>query len=353
MALASERYSATALLASKRAESGFILPFALVVIASLALVAAAAFSAVSNSAETIRALDESAAEDIALATAEAQATYAFLTAAPVSEGIWLGSAATADGSSLDGFAGTEAASPLSNNPALNASPMYWQGNGAARGVETSSGRVIVEYRDAAGLFPFSSADETKAGRFLEMFGFSRDAAVEMAARVADYEDPDNVRRFRGAERTDYRLFSRKPPSNSPLRTPEELGRVLGFFEAAPPNFWSDVVAYATAEQGTMLEYAAPPRLSPLAATTSASEGDLDAISAQARLPSPRARFLLKVTGERRTRTRAVDIRRSPSVSQSPFQRYIAYETTEFTKSTANGDVDIAPILFADPDRAPQ
>jgi hypothetical protein len=326
----------------RRRQSGFVLPFALVVIASLALIAAAAYAAVSKSAETMRAISEGAAEDIALTTAEAQATFAFLTAVPVAEGIWLGAPeiAVADDAA-------SAADPSDRRD----SPSRWGGTGQARAVDAQGRRVIVEYRDAAGLFPISSASEATMARFLETFGFSRDAAAEMAARIGDYEDLDNVRRFRGAERTDYRLFSRDPPTNSPLRAPEEVGRVLGFFEAAPAAFWSEVAVFATAEPGTIQKYAAPARLAPLIAASGAGDGDLDAIAAQSTLPSARARFLLRVSGERRTRTRAIEIRRSSLISQAPFRRYMVYETTEPAQSNTVGDVDPAPLLFVDPDGA--
>lgn len=337
--------------APARGDEGFILPFVLVVIASLALVAAAAFAAVARSAETIQALDEGSAEDAALATAEAQAAFAFLTSTAVTEGIWLGAPdATAFGQPDTGAAAEKiAAAALA--PDSVSSPDYWRANGASRTVAAQGRRVTVRYRDAAGLFSLSSTNEDKMALFLQTLGLSRDPAVEMAARIADYEDIDNVRRFRGAERADYRLFGRQPPTNSPLRTPEELGRVLGFFDAAPPGFWRDVVDFATADQSALLAYAAPPRLSLLVSAATADAGSFDAIGAQATRPSGRARFLLEVTGERRARTRAVDIRRPPAISQTPFQRFMVYEITEIAQRAPDPDVDLAPILFADLDRA--
>ena len=338
---------------ASRAEAGFILPFVLVVISSLALIAAAAFGAVSRAVDVMAALEEGSAEDAALAAAEAQAAFAFLTSFPVSEGLWLGAPQnTADDQSGEpSIADRLASGDLS--PDAVSSADYWRGNGASRSV-MANGRVItVRYRDAGGLFALSSANEDRTALFLELLGLSRDAAEEMAARIADYEDPDHVRRFRGAERADYRLFSRPPPTNSPLRSPEELGRVLGFFEAAPLGFWREILDFATADQGVLLAYAAPPRLLPLVSTVTADDGGLDAISAQTRRPSGRARFLLKIDGEERSRTRAVDIRRPPAISQAPFQRFMVYETTEIAQRAPNLDVDLAPVLYPDLDRTPQ
>lgn len=336
-----------------RSEAGFILPFVLVVLSCLALIAAAAFGAVSKAVSVMTALEEGSAEDAALATAEAQAAFAFLTSTPVSEGLWLGAPAVAadDPSGEPTVADRLAAGTL--DPGAVASDDYWRGNGAARSVFANGRRITVQYRDAGGLFALASANEDRTAVFLELLGLSRDAASEMAARIADYEDPDHVRRFRGAERADYRLFSRPPPTNSPLRNPEELGRVLGFFEVAPPGFWREVLDFATTDQGVLLAYAAPPRLLPLASAVGADDGGLDAISSQTRRPSGRARFLLHVTGEGRSRTRAVDIRRPPPISQAPFQRFMVYETTEIAQRAPSLDVENAPVLYPDFDRTPQ
>ncbi len=329
-------------------EAGFVMPFVLLMIAGLSLIAAAAFATVSRAAAVMQALDDSAAADTALASAEAQSTFAFLTARPAPQGFDLvGGVPLLDGLSDPDVAG--AAPPISS--------LFWRADGAIKRIPAGSREVIVQLRDAAGLFPLRTASEDDMARFFSLLGMSPDDAERMAARVGDYQDADNIRRFKGAERADYRLFDRDPPANAPLRAPDELGRVAGMVAAAPPLFWQDLADLATIEPGTLMRYAAPPPLAPFAVSRTADPGDIDAIAASADIPSGRARFLLTVSEGpepgSRVRLRAVDIRRPFALSQAPMQRYWVSERTRDFDPRIDNRSDGVPVLDAGAARVPQ
>ena len=335
-----------------RSDHGFVLPVVLVSIAGIALLATAAFAVVTRSANTMRALDNTAQEDFLLLSAEAQATFYFLTSLPIRQGLWMtppvnnpNNAPNAAGALIDVNARPE---PETLQP-----EEYWPATGGTRITRSAGRTATVRYRDAAGLFPLGTTEEEDVEDFLTIMGMDRNKAQNMTARLLDYQDFDNVRRFQGAERADYRLFSRPPPTNSPLRTTTEAARVLGMFDAAPALFWQDLLEFATVEQNTFLRYAAPQKLAPLFAQQFNEDDPVAEIFANANFPSDRARFLLEIRSENRTRKRAIDIKRPQVVSQEPYQRFWIYEKTEQRAAPSTDVSESAQITFPNAQRGSQ
>ena len=325
------------------------MPIVLVSIAGIALLATAAFAVVTRSANTMRALDNTVQDDFLLLSAEAQATFYFLTAIPIREGLWM-TPPSNDGPDIGGALGFNAALP---EPDSLLPEEYWHANGGERIFQAAGRQATIRYRDAAGLFPLGTTEEDDVVAFLTILGMDRNRAKPMAARILDYQDFNNVRRFQGAERADYRLFSQPPPTNSPLRTTAETARVLGMIEASPALFWQDVLELATVEQNAFLRYAAPQRLAPLFAEQTIPDDDINEIIANTSFPTDRARFLLEIRSEGRTRIRAIDIKRPRIVSQEPFQRYWIYEKTEQRAAPSTDVTESAPILFPEASSDPQ
>ena len=321
-------------------QSGFVLPFVLVAIAGMALIASAAFSAVSRSAELMRAIDDDTALDAAFQTAEAQAVYTLLTAPPMADGVYVGDDTEAvRDAALSSFISGVSAAPL---PASE----VWSATGEARRVSWSGISVSVAFRDAAGLFPLVDARADLYAAFLKRLGLKTADAEIMGARASDYQDINNVRQFRGAERAQYRLYgARSAPTNSPLRAHEELGNVLGMVEAAPSGFWDRLQDLSTPFPGVIRQYAAPPALSGLMDRSPLDPVDpLTVASADDVNFSGRARFLLTAKTERGLRTRAVEIANAAAATDLPFRRYWIYDRTR--PADANGpDIDELAELF--------
>jgi len=338
---------------------GFILPYVLVSVTALALIAAAAFAVLSRASETMIALDEAVQIDFAMVSGEAGATFAFLTASPANGGLALSPVVTQSGLEAPNSDAGRQTSPANGAFAtiLRAEDVvpdaFWASNGAARRMRTGQLPVLISYRDSAGLFPITSASLRDVGRFLRVMGLRADQAENMAAKILDYQDSDVVRRPGGAEQADYRLFGLRPPPNSAFRAAEELGQVLQLFDVAPPLFWQEILDIVSVEGGGLSKWSAPPRLAPLLDARASDPGGLDSLSATVNLPSQRARFLLTVRGKTRVYQRALDVRRSDLLSQTPFYRYWIYERSQPPVPTNVEEERVTPEIFPLLQRRPE
>lgn len=305
-------------------QSGFALPLALVAIALLSLITLAGYRAVSGAAGVSTALQDNARMERAMFSAESDAAFVFLTSSGVSGGIVTDGALTSPDDILTAGPDTETLTPS----------QYWQANGGRRTSDFAALPVSVTYFDAAGFPPFDALSETDVAKFLAGAGFDADEAIRFAAIIGDYQDEDNRRRFRGAERTEYRLYGADPPSNSPLRTAGELSAVLGFADAAPFASWDFILENA---RFGSLSAQYKPKLGPESlASTMADDDELAVIndplaefSALDTRPTDSARFLLSVPTESGlTRRRAVEIIRTVGAADKPFRRIWIYDKVE-------------------------
>lgn len=308
--------------APSSAEGGFILPFTLVAIASLALIAAVSFRAMARAADIAAAMQEDLALETALAAAEAETAFVFLSSRPIIGGLHTIAAGPGPTTALLDSVSAESLS----------TGEYWDAAGGARRATFGGARVRALYRDSAGFAPIDNLKEEDLAAFLQIAGFEPEPALEYAAKIKDFTDEDFVRRFRGAERSDYRLLQTPPPTDSPLRSVEELSSVIGLAEAAPPGFWgfiqdlSHLGGFASQPKPGF----APPEL---LAKMQMFEGDgLSFDPAEAALletltPSATARFLLDARMEdgRLTRRRAIDLTRRANAADRPLKRVLAYE----------------------------
>ena len=189
----------------------------------------------------------------------------------------------------------------------------------------------VDYRDARGLIalgdPLPGHVEALAGAL-----FGESASPEgLAAKLADYMDTDNRRRFAGGERADYRLRNMAPPGDGPLRDHREIYRVLG---------WRDAMDMAALERlrdlttlnvsGGVNPYFAHPDVAALLARNELSiispGGDpIDEFAARDSRPSQvgRFRFLTRVGAS--GLDRGVEIQRLPASAERPYRRTLVYD----------------------------
>lgn len=188
-------------------KAGFALPAVLAITGVVCLALLAAVSAVDSLARSAREThDRSAFEEAALSL-EARATLSALTLPTTSAAIL-----------VPGRRGDIVPMLLDGTP-------Y-----AASGLEVS-------LQDEAGLINLDTLPSKALPRLVQQFGVAPTQAPALAARLADFLDPDDLVRSGGAERETYLAAGRPPPANGPLRGRADILGVLGWEEAAPPGSW--------------------------------------------------------------------------------------------------------------------
>ncbi len=308
-----------------RAQRGFAMPLALLAIAGLTIIAGVSFQIVSAATDRMSALTRQTQTEIAFASAEAEATFVYLTSLSVNGGVLSIRDATSDAAAFEGVATGYPTEAL------------WRADGGRRSSATHGMPVRVTYRDGGAFTPINRLEPEMTEAFLISLGFSDNLAQRFTARLGDFQDSDVSRRFRGAERAEYRLFQMPPPSNSPLRAPEEFAAILDFAEAAPPEFWNFLDEYASVGTGSVLWRTglAPPELLALLPDPIRPGGDPEDILsdvAESQSPSGRARFLLEMRfetakGSSAVRRRAVEIVRTANEADRPMRRFWLYDKT--------------------------
>jgi general secretion pathway protein K len=98
-------------------------------------------------------------------------------------------------------------------------------------IEAERGKVDLEH-----------APEVLLAALFESVGTDHDIAQSLAAAVADFRDPDSLRRLHGAEEAEYRAAGLAwGPKNAPFEAVEELQEVLGI----TPTIYQRVAPYLT------------------------------------------------------------------------------------------------------------
>lgn len=87
--------------------------------------------------------------------------------------------------------------------------------------------VTVEIQREVGRVDLNFADDLLLTAAFAGNGISENEAGNLAARVIDWRDADDMQGIQGAERSDYRLANRGGPRNGPFETVSELLLVLG------------------------------------------------------------------------------------------------------------------------------
>lgn len=88
--------------------------------------------------------------------------------------------------------------------------------------------ALVTRQDAAGLLDINAARPDQIAAVLRANSFTADLADTLADRIADWRDPDDLRRLHGAEKQEYKDAHRPPPGNRAFVVETEIASVLGF-----------------------------------------------------------------------------------------------------------------------------
>lgn len=118
----------------------------------------------------------------------------------------------------------------------------WRGDGTVYALTFGGGEVRVAIQDEAGKIDLNTAsDELLHGLFTSI-GLADDEAGVLVDAVADFRDPDDLRRLNGAEDADY-LAAGLPhgAKDAPFEAIEELQQVLGM----TPRLYRRIAPLAT------------------------------------------------------------------------------------------------------------
>lgn len=105
--------------------------------------------------------------------------------------------------------------------------------------------VYISVRDEASKIDLNKAPDALLAALFESVGVEPGNAQSLADAVADFRDPDNLRRVRGAEAVDYRDAGLGwGPKNAPFQTVEELQQVFGMTAEIYRRVAPDVSVYS-------------------------------------------------------------------------------------------------------------
>lgn len=336
-----------------RAQRGFVLPYVLATIAILSLIAVLGANTLRAAQVNLRRLDSHDQLRIALADAEAIVLDTFLTSTVVRQGLYLGARQTGVDFELE-FGGGEAESDLDET-------LVWNAVGGVRALEIDGVGVSVAYQDAGGLVSLYSSDPSLVDALLQTLAGAGGSVDQLAAKLGDFVDADDTRRFTGGERADYRMARRPAPTNSPVRSWAELGAVLGWAEQP---FYRDrsLLNYITFFPGSSSPRVAGMTTS-LAATLTRDQRRVrevedplsDSGVVSSLYPTPRARFTLTAispdgaSGLRRI----IEAERTAGAPDFAVARRLIAEYPLSPVDLEPLDLDALPALVAPPPGRPQ
>jgi hypothetical protein len=134
----------------------------------------------------------------------------------------------------------------------------WNARGGLKVFTWQDEKIAAIYQDSDGLLSLNSTDIQAIWQIGWSSGGFADAE-SMAAKFGDYRDDDNIRQFRGAERSEYRLLQRAPPSNSYIRSIAELNSMSSNWEDFIPTLsLQDLRQLTLAASSTVPRLAAVP-----------------------------------------------------------------------------------------------
>jgi len=306
-----------------RNEAGFVVPYVLSVIMVVSLLTLWGANSLQVSQETFMRIDQSRQQQQAMDSVEAKFLEVFLGATMVQNGL-----------DISGREVDETAIALGDPPSEEGLTPddVWGATRGRRVIQWNGRPITAFYQDSDGLLSLNSADLAYLAMWLKDAGYSD--TESMAAKLGDYRDADNIRQFRGAERSDYRLLQRTLPSNSHLRSISEANQILGWTSFTQQLGLSDVLQLTLFFSGSIPRLAGAPE--PLKARLQLpsdglkflNQDDLnDAELFMSRFPSSRAQLtLVEDTGDGETMwVRIVEIERTGGAPDRAYTRRLVWE----------------------------
>ncbi len=104
----------------------------------------------------------------------------------------------------------------------------WQADGVPHEWRYQDATVNISLTDESAKIDVNSASDQLLRSLLTSQGLDDEKAAAVVDAMADWRDPDNLKRLHGAEEAEYTAAGRKyKPANAPFQTIEELKLVLG------------------------------------------------------------------------------------------------------------------------------
>jgi hypothetical protein len=305
------------------AESGFVIPYVLGVILVVSLLVLWSANSLRDTQNVFIQLSETNRDSQSLDAAETQFLQLFLGATMIRQGL-----------DVSGRPVDETALALGDPPPEEGlTPEdIWSAQGGLKVFTWNGQKIAAIYQDSDGLLSLNSSDIKYLTKWLSSGEYAD--AESMAAKFGDYRDDDNIRRFRGAERSEYRLLQRPPPSNSYIRNITELNSILDWEEFVPTLSLHDLRHLTLAASSTVPRLAAVPedlktRLGLVAdGQVFLSQDDLnDAELFLSNFPSSRSQLtLVRKSGSGSPYwVRIVEIERTGGAPDRPFTRRLLWE----------------------------
>lgn len=95
----------------------------------------------------------------------------------------------------------------------------------------------IRLQDTRGLINLNSATKEDLQRFLATIKIPAENIDPLIDKLQDYIDEDDLSRLNGAEKSSYLALGLAPPTNTQLRTPRDIQKILGWRDYEP--FWRD------------------------------------------------------------------------------------------------------------------
>lgn len=330
--------AARSLPAGPDAERGYVMLIVLTGVFALSVIALASMAVLRAGTDNLQLASDRLSLEVALHNAEQRALYELMTGTAVSDGVVTGTAAS--GLDLDETLAIPDEGWSDN--------VFWSARGGGRTYrfgrfgdatidlpdapdagESSNGlpdrdlplSVRAHYWDVSAFLPLSTAEEAVLAQVLAGMGVAGDPQ-SLAAKLADYVDPDHQRRFRGAERADYRFRGLPPPANAPLRLHEEVFSILDWPSAMTPEHFARLRAMTTLmpSAGVNANFLRPE----LADILDEALEDEDGMFGYGVTPGPVFRIELEAAGMELNLMRAIDVQLSP-MGVIPFTRQKVYQ----------------------------
>lgn len=318
-------------------DRGFVLPYVLVVIAILAMAGTIAAQRLQKATQIVSEMQDRAAVERVLISAEAAATYSLLTGNTVMGGYDLSPQSPIV--SEFGLLSSNGRQLLREDQVGSTVKDIWLGNGSLRrySIEQNKGttaQALVAFRDASGLVSLNSINPSLLLPLLEATGATPQEARVLIAALIDYTDPDNTRRQYGAESFDYEIRELPPPPNAPLRSYEELGSVLGWREVIPRLDFKALKDMTTLQLnvGYRQAFSSKSLIDVIGLNNKAILPDrnidiIEAIELNNKQPSQAARFTIWARrNDGRYQKRVVEVERFLGSIGDPYRRYWVYDS---------------------------
>ncbi len=111
---------------------------------------------------------------------------------------------------------------------IDNSPEQWRRDGAAHEMSFDDALVRVEMRDESARIDINTASDALLRGLMVSAGLTDEEATRLVDAMADWRDPDTLKRVNGAEESEYKAAGLPyVPANAPFQAIEELQLVFG------------------------------------------------------------------------------------------------------------------------------